>query len=162
MEIAFIINYQVKKRNKKKYQYIFNINFWNSLKYKEIRALVLRLFVYTTAQEILSRLKAHRALAGFRSLGTFFPLENFSLPLSAFHTPVYYTAYNEAILHIDAKSTHPWPVAVGGYALLLRQITNYNTGGAPRSRLRLPPSSPPPPPPPPPPLPSSSSSLANN
>jgi len=74
----------------------------------------LRLFVYTTAQEILSRLKAHRALAGFRSLGTFFPLENFSLPLSAFHTPVYYTAYNEAILHIDAKSTHPWPVAVGG------------------------------------------------
>jgi len=97
---------------------------------------------------------------------------NFSLPLSALRTPVYYARRsNEAILHIDAKSTHPWPVAVDTH-FLLRRITNYNTGGL--TSLPLLPSPPPlpipraaplptsPPPPPPPPPQRGLSSLANN
>jgi len=58
--------------------------------------------------------------------------ENFSSPLSALRTPVYYAVYNEAILHIDAKSTHPWPVAVDTHFYSGRlQITI--PGAAPRA-----------------------------
>lgn len=65
--------------------------------------------VYTSAQEI-SRLKTCiERWRVFRSHRARVSLENFSLPLSALRTPVYYAVYNEAILHIDAKSTHPVP-----------------------------------------------------
>jgi len=82
--------------------------------------------VYMNTQEILSRLKAYleRWRVFVLTACPYLSFENFSLPLSALRTPVYYAVYNEAILHIDAKSTHPWPVAVDTHFYSCRlQIT---------------------------------------